>query len=1178
MAWTKEQLEAIKTRNCNMLVSAAAGAGKTAVLVNRIIERVTDEKNPVDIDSIVVVTFTRAAAEEMKSRLAAVFYKKLEEQPENTHLIKQISLIDHAKISTIDSFCTYILGNYCNCIDFDPAYRVADPGELELLKADVFNELLEEKFIEGNSRFLNYVEAFASGKNFDAIRETVMKLYKLAESHPWQNEWLDACIRLYNISGADELVNTEFYGNILKYVKLCLKESMEKCRDMLEVCNEPSGPAAYRENIEADLKMITSAYECNDPVEMGKCLDTGFTRLKTIRNTEDESLKQYVQYNRNAVKNRINRLADSYLKYTPEEIYNMLEDSRPHAEEIIALTAEFSERYRLARYDRNIVDFSDIEHLALKILVKHEEGTEEYAYTEIADELAEKYTEIYVDEYQDSNAVQEAILTAVSGARFGRPNMFMVGDVKQSIYRFRMADPGLFMSKYDSYGNDGDNRKTELHNNFRSCRNVINVVNDVFSLAMHKSVGGVEYTEENRLNYGGTEEDLMDTATEIIVAEKSLYKELETDDREICANMAAMQIKKMLKEDTGLTYGDFVILLRSDKKSGPEYAEILLNHNIPAKYDSTTGYFSAREVSTVMNFLKIIDNPRQEIPLASTMKSFFANFNGEELAYIKGPARRTEFYDCVIRYSEKTDTLGEKCRNFLELLASYRRKAKLLTISELIYDVVYKSGYYDYMGLLPNGEVRKNNLDMLITKAADYEKTSYSGLFNFLRYIDEIKKYDVDYGEGQALENNENVVRIMSIHRSKGLEFPVVILGDASKTYNLTDTSGDIIMDSGLGIGINIVDTIKRIKYPSFIHEVIKNRVMTDSIGEELRILYVALTRARQKLIITGVANDTSVKAWNNAAVCGSIDTEYILSRKSYLDLVMAAYHIRPQGGIYRYVTVLPEELMCGRTEEVRETVGDISDGIRRMLDITDNSENDAEIEDMLEYVYPYGSIFSLKSKYSVSDIKHKAMEESEYEEVLVPQPEESVPVPEFVEKQSGVTGVFRGNAYHKFFEIMDYERCTDEKSIENYMKECIEKGKFPKEYADTINVSDFECFISSELARRMKKAYSEGVLFREQPFITEVGADMVDAAYPADEKVLIQGIVDAFFFEGDRLYIADYKTDRVPEGEKGEKILIERYKKQLELYGEALSRITGRKTGGLYIYSVVLGREIEIR
>lgn len=1177
MAWTKEQLEAIEARDCNMLVSAAAGSGKTAVLVNRIIERVMDETAPIDIDSIVVVTFTKAAAEEMKSRIAEAFRKRLEEEPGNSHLMKQIALVDHARISTIDSFCTYLLGNYYNSIDFDPAYRVADAGELELLKADVFNELLEDKFTEADKDFMDFVEAFASGKNLDRISEIVMRLHKFAESYPWQEEWLESCRQLYNLEDESQFMETSLYKNTVEYIRIACRESAELCKDLIDLCNEPLGPKAYEEAIKADYSMLSAAAECEDMDGIGRCLSMEFTKLKTIRASEDPELKEYVKYQRNNVKDRIKKIKEQYFSASTDKIWEMLLNGRKYVNVIIDLTKEYGRRYGNAKVEKNVVDFSDIEHLALKILVRHEIGTDEYTYTEIANELAAQYNEIYIDEYQDSNVVQETILTAISGERYGRPNIFMVGDVKQSIYKFRMAKPELFISKYDTYEDEGSKRKIELHSNFRSTVNVIETVNDVFFKVMRRGVGGVEYTKKTRLNYGGTIEDTMDTTTDILVAKKSSFKDYDMEDREICANMAAARIREMMDENSRLSYKDFVILLRSDKASGPDYAEILSRHDIPAKYDSTTGYFSATEVETVLNLLKIIDNPRQEIPLIAIMRSYFAYFSAEELAYIKGPGRRTEFYDCMCNYAKKMDSLSEKCRTFLDMIKVYREKARRLTISELISDIVYGSGYYDYLGLLDNSRGRRANLDMLVTKAADYEKTSYSGLFNFLRYIEEIRKYDVDYGEGPSSGGDENVVRIMSIHRSKGLEFPVVILGDASKGYNLMDVNGDIVIDSDFGLGINVVDMEKRIKYPSIIREMIRRKITLDNIGEELRILYVALTRAVQKLIVVGVASDTSVEAWDSLGEYAYVSTDFILNRKSYLDLVMAAYYTGGNRGKYNFRWCTPEEMVMHRTRQLKHSMGDLGERLSALYDECKEAGLESEIGKIIEYRYPHSNIFSLRSKYSVSDIKHKAMEESELEEVIVTLPEDVRPVPEFIEKSETVTGVFRGNAYHKFFEILDYGLCKDSVSVEKCMDEAVTSGRLSEEYRALLKVSDYVKFMESPLALRMKQASEAGFLYREQPFIMEIGADMVDASYPSDEKVLIQGIVDAFFFENDKVYIVDYKTDRVPAGDEGVTILTERYRKQLELYGEALGKITGREVGGLYIYSVALGREIEV-
>ncbi len=1175
MAWTKDQQNAIDARNCNLLVSAAAGSGKTAVLIERIIKRVTDEHNPIDIDSIVVVTFTRAAAQEMKTRLGKAFEKALSQNPGNRHLIKQISLVDNARITTIDSFCTYILRNYYNSINLEPDFRVAEEGELNLIKEDVLSEILEEKFTNADKEFLDFVEAFAPGKSVDKISELVFSLHRYAQSNPWPLEWILECEKIYQVETVEEYEKLDVVNGIVDYIHGVCAECVDECNYMLELCNEISGPVEYVPAIESDKNMWMKCCECNSLNEISQVLSISFAKFAQSRKS-DKELREKIQEIRKNMKKRREKLVDKFCMSLDLQLVQ-LKNSKKFAEVYLALVREFTIKYQEYKQRKNIVDFSDVEHYALNILIQRENG--ECHYTDVADELAESFNEIYIDEYQDSNLVQEYILNAVSKERFGTPNTFMVGDVKQSIYKFRMARPQLFMSKYDTYSNyyeDGDEKyyKIELHKNFRSRENVLESINDVFKKIMHKNMGGIEYTDEVRLNCGMEFHEERDSITELIITDENDLKKSDIDKQEACAHIAAEKINKMMSENPKLRYRDFVVLLRSDKVGGPVYSSVLASHSIPSIYASTTGYFTAYEVVNVLDFLCVIDNPRQEIPLAGLMRSYFSYFEAEELATIKGRKRRTELYDCVCDYAHKDNELGLKCAQFVEIIDKYRKISQIYTISEIISKIIYDSGYYDYVGAMIGGKAKKANLDMLVQKATDFESTSYSGLFNFLRYIEKLQKYDVDYGEGQTDSDEDDLVRIMSIHKSKGLEFPVVIIGDFGKRYNLTDSKESIVYDSDFGIGMDYVDLEHRTKEGVIYKNMIAHKIISDAIGEELRILYVAMTRAVDKLIMigsTGVEN--ALEKWERASEFDTINMTYLVENTNYLNIVAPCAIFNKKFDMIYKTSADIKQMMLNVTEEF---YGDISDNIEKID--TNNVDEDVynQIKDMLEYTYPYCNILSLKSKYSVSDLKHAAMEESELPEARIELPEREKMIPAFIQDKEKVSGVFRGNAYHKVFELLDYGRVSDSTEIKEQLEELVELQKLSKEYYELIDCDKFVRFMKTDLGKNMQKAFTKRLLYREQPFIMEVGANEVGQNFPADEKVLIQGIIDAFYIQDNEVYIVDYKTDRVP-AENGEQILIERYKKQLELYCGAIKQITGMNVRDCYIYSVSLNKAISI-
>lgn len=1175
MAWTTDQENAIKARDCNLLVSAAAGSGKTAVLVERIIQRVLDKDNAVDIDSIMVVTFTKAAAGEMKGRLLSAFEKALKNEPGNRHLIRQLALVENAKITTIDSFCYDVVKNYYNTIDLDPNIRIADAGELSLVKEEVFDKLLEEYFKSGDKDFIGFVEAFAPGKSISRISELVTGLFNYSQSNPWPMEWLMECKKQYEVDTKAEFENLPLVQYIAEHIRTISKEHVKDCEYITLCCMETDGPVEYIPVIEKDRQLWERAAQGEDYFEILSILENKFDNLPKSTGSNPE-IREQVKEIRDRYKNNKKKLLKEFSSDSSKQLEEMALLA-PFVRVLVELTMEFSRRYLAYKQDKNIADFSDIEHYALDILLQKENG--QIKHTFVADELAESFIEIYIDEYQDSNFVQEYLLNAVSRERFGTPNIFMVGDVKQSIYKFRMARPEIFMEKYDKYTNYGEAadkyQKIELHMNFRSRKNVLESINDVFQNAMQESLGGIEYTDEVRLNAGQEFGEEFDDTTELILMDDKELKEAELDAKEAAAHIAASRIKELMRDNPKLAYKDFAILLRSDKTSGPIYANILASHGIPCAYNSTTGYFSSYEVVNVLDLLNVIDNPRQEIPLAGVMRSYFAHFTIEEMAMIKGPRRRTELYDCVVQYSDKDNELGKKCRSFLEVINNYRQRVGIFSTREMVSDIIYNSGYYDYISAIPGGQLKKTNLDMLAEMAAQYEKTSYHGLFNFLRYIEKLQKYDVDYGEGGAGEGEINQVKIMSIHKSKGLEFPVVIVGDFGKKYNLRDTTSGIIYDNSFGIGMDYVDLGYRTKTKTGYKGMIAKKLTIDSIGEELRILYVAMTRAVNKLILIGKENiESSYSKWERMSHSSKLDINYLMDNVKY-SAVVAPCAIN--NSRYRC-----DFISTGRIVEIMNSAfGEhnkiVTDNLTEISKLEINSETYESLQKILEYQYPHCNVLSIKSKYSVSDLKHQAMEQSEILEEQFKMSEPEKTIPRFLgDEAPEAGGVLRGNAYHKVFEILDYGIEPSKAGVVKFLDDMVNCGRLTEEYRSLINPDKFVKFMESPLGMEMREAFMSNKLFREQPFIMEVGANEVDKSYPEEEKVLVQGIVDAFYIKDNQVHIVDYKTDAVPM-ENGEEILIERYRKQLLLYKDALTKITRLEVNKISIYSVSLNKEVEI-
>ena len=1171
MAWTNDQINAINARNSNLLVSAAAGSGKTAVLVERIINRVLDKENPIDIDSILVVTFTKLAAGEMRSRIANAFENCLKEEPGNRQLIRQLALVENAKISTIDSFCNDVVKNYYNTIDLDPNIRIADEAELTLIKEDVMAELIEEKFTKGDKEFLDFVEAYISGKDIRKLAETIDDLYRFSQSNPWPKEWLLDCYKPYEIQTKEEFENLPIVLYMADHFREQCKDMMEVCEYAIELCQETGGPIEYVPALRSDYDMWKAASEKVKYFDIINALKIPFKGFDRTKSTNKDTVKDIREDYKKIHKKMVGAVPDDMDKLMAELHLHL-----PYVKTLVELTIEFSDKYLLAKQKKNIADFSDMSHYALDILVKKENG--KLVHTEVADELSEGFEEIYIDEYQDSNLVQEYLLTAVSKVRFGTPNIFMVGDVKQSIYKFRMARPEIFMEKYDSYDSYEENsdsmyKKIELHKNFRSRENVLESINDVFKITMRKAVGGIDYTEDVRLNVGGEFPANQDDKTELIIATDEDIKKIKLKKDDAPAHLAANRIKALMAENDKLRYKDFVILLRSDSEAGVIYSNILAGYGIPSSIDSMAGYFSTPEVVKVLNLLNVIDNPRQEIPLAGLMRSYFAYFSVEELATIKGKKRKTELYDCVVKYAANDNPLGKKCSALLDFIQSYREKIGVYSIHEVVSDIIYDTGYYDYVSATPGGEQKKNNLDLLVEKASKYEKTSFLGLFNFLRYIEKVKKYDVDKSES-AKDDEADKVRIMSIHKSKGLEFPIVIIGNIGKEYNLNDLKSTILYDNTYGIGMDIVNLTGRIKKNSGYKNLLTEKIRIDSIGEELRILYVAMTRAVNKLILVGTEKEAKINEWEYAIKSDKFDIASIKSNITYASIVgPCAYNNTRFNIIFK------------KAEDIKKIME--ADFVKNVKKLSKNFETISEMETdeklfdafkaIIEYEYPYDKILALKTKYAVSDLKHKAMEESEALEERFKLSEPRKAIPDFISKDGEINGgIVRGNAYHKVLEILDYGIEATLDGINEFLDLAVINNRLTEEYRELIDADKILKFLETPLGHNMKNAFLTNKLFREQPFIMEVGANEVAQEFPEEEKVLVQGIVDAFYITEDGVYIVDYKTDAVSK-ENGEEVLIERYKKQLQLYEYALNKVLQVPVKGISLYSIALNKEVHI-
>lgn len=1175
--WTKEQSQVINLRNRNILVSAAAGSGKTAVLVERILRMISDEEHPVDIDRLVIVTFTNAAAYEMKQRILGAIEKKMAEQPLNLNLRRQQTLLNHAQITTIDSFCLNIIRSYFSEIDLDPGFKVADEGELKLLMSDVLDEVIEAYYQEGNPAFYEFVECYTPEKTDVRLSDYILNLYQAAQSNPWPKEWLLQCKTLYSCETLEGFMDTPFMQYMIKEVRRQLNAVKELYVDMKNIAESIDGPYMYLDALNDDIMFVESLILAENPFSDcgAKMREHTFARLSSKKDASvDEGKKNTVKTMRDTAKKTLVKIEREYLNHDLIELKELILQCFPAISIYVDMTLDFMEKLDEKKRKKNLIHFSDMEHLALKLLVKKE--GDKLCYTDVADELAGKYEEILIDEYQDSNLVQEIILNSISKERFGKPNVFMVGDVKQSIYRFRLARPELFIEKYDRYTEtDSLYQKIELHKNFRSRESVLTSVNEVFGKIMKKEFGRIAYDDNAKL-YAGMEflpvpEGKREfPGTEVLVLEhedESGLTDLEAE-AVLCADTVRRLINDgavCLDKETGkyrsVTYGDIVVLMRSAKPSAGVFVNAFAAMGIPALAESDTGYFSAYEISVLLSLLNIIDNPRQDVHLTAVLKSYFGGLTGNDLAKIRALCPDTSFYDAFLQWED------EKKNRFQAFLDGQRKKAEYVSIYELIWGIVYDTGYYAYVGTMPLGTKRQANIDMLMERAKTYENTSYHGLFNFVRYIERLKSYDVDYGEASLSGEHDNVVRIMTIHKSKGLEFPVVFLSCASKGFNYMDANQKLVIDSDLGIGTDFLDAKQRLRKNTVAKKAVSLKLRLDNLSEEQRILYVAMTRAKEKLYITGCVKNAgkALEQWQVDADRRSLTYLDIMNRKCYLDMVMPA--ALSQGSSF-LVHVVEKDAFSAMYRTMDEA------NVREMEAFTEASQE--AHEEAVPYEYPY-ELVSMPVKMTVSELKHFGQHEDEERSKLLIE-EEFVPtVPRFISGEEEVSGAVRGSAYHKVMELLDYNICTDRDSVAGFMEQCVSEGRLSKEWAKSVRADDIVKFLDSPLGQEMRQAFSENKLYRERQFVMGIPAVTVSPDFPKEREILVQGVVDAYFETEQGLVLCDYKTDYVPLGDTGRQELVEKYKAQLDYYEIALNRMTGQKVIKKSIYSFKLGEEIVI-
>ncbi|WP_156288828.1 helicase-exonuclease AddAB subunit AddA [Oceanobacillus salinisoli] len=1229
VSWTKDQEEAIYTDGSDILVAAAAGSGKTAVLVERIIQKLLKRDKPVDIDSLLVVTFTNAAAQEMRNRVGAALEKALEQNPTSVHLKKQLSLLQRASISTLHSFCLDVVRKYAYLLDIDPAFRIADDMEADLMKQEVMDDLFEEWYgLEGEEqeKFFAVVDRFSSDRSDVEVEEVILDLYTFAIQNPWPALWLDSLVESYKIPEDFREEDLTWLNLMKREVKNQFSAMEQEMNLALDITRESDGPYQYAETIDADLMLLQEAKQFLDSWDglQGFIQNNKFSSLSRKKQDCDESKKEKVKKLRDSYKDRWKEMKE---KWFSRDLANHVEDMRelaPVIKQLTELVKQFDAKFTEQKREKALVDFSDLEHYCLQLLLDESSTPEELIPSSVAIQFQKQFSEVLVDEYQDTNLVQETILSLVSD-QTGTGNRFMVGDVKQSIYRFRHAEPSLFIQKYKQFANEESvGRRIDLARNFRSREQVLIGANYIFRQILDETLGEIDYDDKAELIYGNKtydEYDFPEPNPELVIIDRDKEEEKDEDTEaaenfqdlekaEIEARAYAQKIKAWIGHEEGkkplqvfdkstgmqrdIQYRDIVILLRS-MTWAPTIVDELKNQGIPVYAELSSGYFEAVEVKVMISLLKAIDNPRQDIPLASVLKSPIVGLTEDELARVRLADKHHCYYDALKQYKRQySDETTEKVSHFLEQLNQFRLASRQGALSELIWDIYQETGYYDFVGGMPGGRQRQANLRALYDRARGYESTSFRGLFRFLRFIERMEERGDDLGAARALSEQEDVVRIMTIHKSKGLEFPVVMMGAMDKQFNMQDLNQKYLLHKDLGFASKYIDPVKRITYPTLFYHALRSEQKRELLAEEMRVLYVALTRAKEKLVMVGnVASfEKKLEKWQKMMDHSEwiLPAYFRMEAKSYLDWVGPAL-MRHQDSsslhsnevkdvVLKDIQIDPSKwdisiVHASEYTNLEQSSTETDLRLREKIvqwkpvEVEDGEWKD-EVEKRLSYEYPYQQAAYSRAKQSVTEIKRQREIKDEYsaDQLVKPFKPPIVKRPNFMQKEKVVTAAEKGTAMHTVMQHLPLSKPLDHSGIHEQIEVLVEKEILTRQEADIIDIPAIVRFFETDIAvHLMEQAVA---VQREVPFSLTLPASEVYATWSgAEERVLIQGVIDCLVPWEDGWMIVDYKTDAITEGvsDSLKRKLLKRYETQMDLYRHAIEEIWKQPVNETYLY-----------
>ena len=1212
ISWSDTQKNIIDSKNENILVSAGAGAGKTAVLVEKIVRRVLDNKNPLNIDEILVVTFTEKAALEMKERITKSLTEKLINEPSNKRIKAQLKLINKANISTIHSFCNEQLRKYFYMLELEPDFGIAGDHEVELIKDEVLEEYLEEMYETNtdNETFLKLVDYYGGSLDDSNLKDIILSLHEFSKSHPNPGNWLVDVGEYFTMDGISRITDTKYFNDIIEIIEKSMKKVINSLERAIDRAGIPGGPSQYVQRLEEELGMAEGVLDRLHDIEewdklRGVCQNFEFKRLPSIKKDEpvEDDLKEEVKNLRDKAKKEIKALNERFFLRDENELIEELKAVSSYMKLLTDMVTTFDRRYMEVKKQRKLLDYSDLEHKTLMLL----------QFEEIVNELKENYTEVMVDEYQDINGVQNEILEMISDSLVNTaPYMFMVGDVKQSIYRFRLAEPGLFLNKYytytrDDFGTDDvSGRLIELKQNFRSSRKVIDGVNYIFENIMTRKLGGVDYDESTRLDVGKVfppknqeQSILLDEPVEVHFVKKDQDKELTDEEQE--AKLIAKRIKELIAggycvydkdidEYRPLQYKDIVVLNRQLSSHGERITGIFAEEGVPFYAELNKGYFKAPEIQVMLSLLKVIDNPRQDVPLAAVLRSPLFNFSEDELFNIRG---RGDLYE---------DLVNANANNFLTKLNRWRTFSRKNKLSELIWDIFEVTGYLDFVRGLVDGEERKANLYALYDLALQFDTFSQSGLFRFLRFIEKLEDRGEDLAKARVLSEKEDVVRLMSIHKSKGLEFRVVFVMGLGKKFNMNEIRNDLLYHKELGLGPKIVDLDKRLKYPTIAHEVIKERIRKEVLAEEMRILYVALTRAEEHLILIGSGKEIEDHEEADSINC-YLDWIIPIINSDVEDEVNFNFQVHDEIKAYDEIAaeseiddVKPIEPKAGENDDNDENRNDDKDKENLIEDINNEDIDCEKIKKSLEWEYSYKDVTQLPAKLTVTQIQQEVKENKNKQKNKRSDANETIlKRPEFLKDKDKSTGAEVGTAYHLVFQhlplkqIDDLRDLTDANSLYGFMDEMVKKEIISEEQRDMIDLEKVIRFFESELGDRVMSNkdsltrelnFTMGVPYKDIEIFEELDVGNSDnsskAAEVSDDNIVIQGAIDYLVEEEDGFLLIDFKTDNIKEDEL--ESLKDDYRVQLDYYKKAVEEIFNKPVKEIYLYHIRLEKALEVK